>query len=62
MANEIKQPTGKVLFYFSPTQTFECEENGSVYIKGQRYQVREGNEPLQQLVSNWVESGKVVRG
>ncbi|HEY9200761.1 MAG TPA: hypothetical protein VIQ81_04105 [Gammaproteobacteria bacterium] len=60
--NQVKQPTGRVLSYFRPTETFECEENGSVYVKGQRYQVREGNEQLQQLVADWEELGKVERG
>lgn len=59
---KITQPTARVLFYFYPTETFECEENKSVYIEGQRYQVREGNEQLQQLVNDWIEQGKVRRG
>jgi hypothetical protein len=62
MANKINQPEAPVLFYFFPTETFECEENGSVYIEGQRYQVREGNEQLAQLVSDWLDQGKVKRG
>jgi len=61
-SKQVKQPTGRVLFHFYPTETFECEENGSVYVEGQRYQVREGNEQLQQLVLGWEEQGTVKRG
>ena len=45
---------------FKVIQTFEIPNLGN-YIEGYVYTIREGNDMLDQLVSEWMSKGKVVR-
>jgi len=61
MAKVIKQQVlgGKVLQRFVALKNFECEVTGSVYVKGAKYNIREGNPDLVKRVAKWVKQGKV---
>ena len=58
---KIKQRTmgGATIAKFEALEDFECKELGSVYVKGMRYNIREGNEILPPFVEQWLEEGKV---
>ena len=60
MTEVVKQvPTsGEALYRFRPLETFAAE-NGSEYVKGMLYTVREGNDYLHQLVQTWTSNNKV---
>lgn len=51
-------PTGRVLMRFTAVgKSFENE--GSVYVPGMRYSIREGNKRLEQLARQWASEGKI---
>lgn len=50
---------GRVVKQFLCLEEFQCEETMSVYLAGQRYNLREKNTALQKRVAKWVEKGKV---
>jgi hypothetical protein len=45
---------------FKAVQTFEVKDLG-VYVEGHNYRIVDGNDMLDQLVSEWASKGKVVR-
>jgi hypothetical protein len=57
---EMIVPKGRVLQTFVPNETFSSEQFGSVYVQGQRYSVREGNNALAAAVQAWAEAGLVT--
>ena len=48
-----------VVGYFTPTKEFTCEDTGSVYMKGQKYALRQGNDALAKRVAKWRKQKKV---
>jgi hypothetical protein len=52
---------GKTYAHFFPTESFLAEVRGKVnhYIKDMRYNLREGNTELADLVEEWQQDGKV---
>lgn len=49
---------GAVVRRFVPTEIFE--DNGNAYVKGQRYNLRAGNDALAAKLDEWISQGKVV--
>jgi len=60
MAVDIKIKGGEVLYFFWPVVTFHSDDLGCDYVKGMRYQVRDGNPKLDVLVKQWIENGFVT--
>lgn len=56
---EQKVMGGATIARFEALEDFSCEELGSVYAKGMRYNIREGNTVLPPFVDQWIEEGKV---
>lgn len=54
------QTPGRVVLQFQAREDFECKELGSVYAKGMKYSVREGNHVLLNFVNKWAKEGKVA--
>ena len=52
---------GRVIGGFIPNSNFTCPVTNSIYVKGQFYNIRQGNKELINRVNDWVRSGKVTR-
>ena len=50
---------GRVLQRFTALEDFTCDVTGSVYVKGAKYNIREGNPLLIERVASWLEQNKV---
>lgn len=52
-------PTEPVLYAFIALRSFSAPEVGTIYMRGMKYYVREGNTKLADLVDQWVIEGFV---
>lgn len=60
----IKQVTAgnRIIGVFTATENFTCPDTESVYVKNMKYNIREGNQHIQDVLPTWAASGKVRIG
>lgn len=53
---------GRVIGSFVALKNFTCPDTESVYVKGMVYNIREGNQHLNDVLQTWSGAGKVRIG
>lgn len=62
--SHIRQVTAgnRIIGEFTALENFVCPDTESVYVKGMKYNIREGNKHVQDVLPIWEATGKVRRG
>jgi predicted RNA-binding Zn-ribbon protein involved in translation (DUF1610 family) len=61
---EVKQVTagGRIIGQFTALKDFSCPVTGSVYVVNMSYNIREGNQYIEDILPEWVKDKKVRLG